>query len=284
MLITQDMLPNLDTLTKYPSIPTYHIIQGKDLTELRRSIDANNGGLILSEKFDGTGARIIFGPGDDIYIGSRGDILTRLGDFVPNKELGIVAALRPIAERLAREVYVGAPDGLITVVYGEVYGGKATDAWQQYGDGEARFRVFDMADFSVSHLEEPVEALAAWRENAGEHAWYPETILQGTTAMLGLGLTTRLGEVERDDLPQTIADTLEFGVFYRDTTDGPGLSEGLVISDRLRKHRLKIRWKDYEKVMRKRTQANAIAARIANQQAALLRKKITKEGSRTPNK
>lgn len=292
MRLTRELLSKIESMTQFPKIHTFHAITDKQLTEIRRGITNYFGGLTISEKFNGANVRMIFWPDETILIASRSNILTCVGDFVYNDELGIVETMLPIAMRIAREVYLDQSSCIVRVIYGEVYGGKATQAWRNYGDGESRFRMFDMADFDISRLEWSIEDLASWRDNKGEQAWYPEALLQDTSDRLDLPLTTRLAVMERNDLPQTIADVLEWGAFYRKTTDGPGESEGVVITNRLHSGdrdsgnlgRLKIRWRDYDKEMRRRQEVAAEVARLGRVQAALARKQIGKEGSRIPNR
>ena len=112
-------LKALNSLTKYPSIPTYH------------HLDPRNGGLteeavpfagqvIGSEKVDGTNSRIIMLPGGGYLLGSREELLYARGDLIGNPALGIVEHLKPVAERLTPP----AGDDPITVYYLETYGGK----------------------------------------------------------------------------------------------------------------------------------------------------------------
>lgn len=81
-------LRKLNSITKYPSIATYHSMGGKGrLQEELLNPVPPNAELDASEKLDGTNTRIIVLPGDPVatyFIGSREDLLTYQHDLVPN--------------------------------------------------------------------------------------------------------------------------------------------------------------------------------------------------------
>lgn len=59
-----------------------------------------NGPVTLTEKVDGTNSRIIVLPDGSYLIGSREELLYARGDLIGNPALGIVDALRDVAENL----------------------------------------------------------------------------------------------------------------------------------------------------------------------------------------
>ncbi len=66
-------LNKLNSMTKYPSIPTYHALGDKGaLLEQTVSFD---GEIILTEKIDGTNSRIVLLPDGNFVLGSREELL-----------------------------------------------------------------------------------------------------------------------------------------------------------------------------------------------------------------
>ena len=250
-------LPALGTLTRYPSIPTHLPLEKGRLREDQGDQFGDHPGpIVLTEKVDGTNARITVPPGEAgdpgrvrYLIGSRSEWLTAAGDLVANPAMGIVGAVRDIADRLAAKPH---PTALLTY-YGEVYGGSINGAGKQYaGTGAVGFRLFDVArceDYR-ERLTLPPEELSAWREGGGP-AFLTEDELAGTAARFDLPLTPRLGEV--DGLPGTLADGLalleQFVPETRAALDdtAAGSPEGVVARTRDRRGITKLRLADYRK-------------------------------------
>jgi hypothetical protein len=169
-------------------------------------------------------------------------LLYAKGDLIGNPQLGIVDALKPIAERIS-------PDyGVVIVYYFEVYGGKTTKNSKQYtGSGAVGVRLFDVAMILNSDeiLDLPIEKIAAWRDNGGQN-FYDESMLQ----KLGLPLTPRVG-IEKVPVGRT--ETHEWlkskiSVTRAELDDGAGYRpEGLVIRLEDRSKIAKIRFEDYER-------------------------------------
>lgn len=144
----------LNSITKYPSIPVYHEMGDRGrLTEKR--VDMGEGPWTVTEKVDGTNARIILTPKGWV-IGSREELLCAQGDLVGNPALGIVQALRDYADKLDDEFTF--PDR-IRVFYQEVYGGRTSQAARCYTADKDVFgaMVFDVAEL----FEGKVQSLAA---------------------------------------------------------------------------------------------------------------------------
>jgi hypothetical protein len=108
-------LRQLNSATKYPSIPTYHLTERGELTAERVAFP---GPVLVTEKVDGTNARIILTPDGEFVIGSRENLLAARGDLIGDPAMGIVEHLRATAETFV------AARSQVTVFYGELYGAK----------------------------------------------------------------------------------------------------------------------------------------------------------------
>ncbi len=249
-------LARLSTMTKYPSIPTYHPLDptnGAVLDEARRPPP---GEVVATEKVDGTNARVALLPDGSYLIGSREEWLYARGDLLANPALGIAEAVRPVAERLPTE------PGAVVVVYGEVYGGKVTAASRQYtSKREVGYRVFDVARVENFEelLEKPAEELATWREGGGQ-AFLPEDELQAFTEAHGLKLTPRVARFPGRDLPTKPDAVLTFLEELLPTSrarldaGAGGEPEGLVVRTADRGWVVKLRVEDYQRAKRRRKQ------------------------------
>ncbi|GAA3188580.1 RNA ligase family protein [Dactylosporangium siamense] len=242
----------LNSLTKYPSIPTYHTLDPRD-GGLTDPATVFPGGVIATEKVDGTNSRIVLLPDGSYLIGSREELLYAKGDLIGNPALGIVEQLKPLASRLP------TGDG-IRVYYLELYGGKVGGAAKQYTRDPARFgwRLFDVAD--VADWQEPLTwppaRISAWRESGGR-PWVAEDGLVTLAAAAGLELTPRVWHRPGGSLPAEIAAMHELLTSSLPTTlvglDGvAGRAEGLVLRAPDRSVIAKARFQDYERTLRRR--------------------------------
>ena len=247
-------LDRLNSLTKYPSIPTYHRLDPSNgsLTEVAIEFE---GPVVLTEKIDGTNARIVCLPDGSYLIGSRGELLLAKGDLIGNPALGIVDALREVADRVCSD----RREDAIVIYFGEVYGGKVTQASKQYtGERRVGFRLFDVAEIGsyADVLGLPKAAISEWRESGGQ-SYLPESRLQEAARRLDLDLTPRLGEVEA--LPGSVeeADAL-LGEIIPETLSAldpkaGGQPEGLVARTEDRSQIAKLRFSDYRRTLKYRS-------------------------------
>jgi hypothetical protein len=167
----------LNSMTKYPSIPTYHTLDPKNGGLIEGETIAFPGTVLGTEKVDGTNARIISLPDGNFLLGSREELLYAKGDLIGNPALGIVAALREVADGLAP-----VEGDVVRVHFLEVYGGKVTAASKQYtGTKAVGFRLFDVAviDDYRAVLAKDAAAVSAWRD-AGGQPWLDEDALTAT--------------------------------------------------------------------------------------------------------
>ncbi|MFI7608345.1 RNA ligase family protein [Micromonospora sp. NPDC049366] len=247
-------LKAINSMTKYPSIPTYHSLDPRN-GGLREECVEFTGPVTLTEKVDGTNGRIVVLPDGSYLIGSREELLYARGDLIGNPALGIVDALRPVAETLTRV----AEDERITVYYLEVYGGKVTGASRNYtGSRQVGHRLFDVAELDdpATLLGWPAERIAAWRDGGGQR-FLPEDDLLSRATALGLAPAPRLDTVAAADLPREVEKMSAYLADRAPRTlvalDGPaGPSEGIVLRSADRSVIAKARFQDYERTLRRR--------------------------------
>ncbi|WBB68103.1 RNA ligase family protein [Micromonospora sp. WMMD812] len=248
-------LKAINSMTKYPSIPTYHRLDPRNGGLLEECVEFT-GPVTLTEKIDGTNGRIVVLPDGSYLIGSREELLYARGDLIGNPALGIVDALRPVAETVG----AAAADERLTVFYLEVYGGKVTAASRNYtGSRQVGHRLFDVAvlDEPAALLDWPAERIAAWRDGGGQR-FLSEDDLLGRASVLGLATVPRLDTVAADDLPREVEKMHAYLTDRSPRTlvplDGPaGAAEGIVLRSADRSVIAKARFQDYERTLKRRT-------------------------------
>lgn len=240
-------LRRVNSLTKYPSIPTFHTLDPRTGELLDEHVDFP-GVVLVTEKVDGTNGRIITLPDGTWLVGSREELLTARGDLVHNPMLGIVDALRDVADDLTMQ------DDVIRVFYLEVYGGKIGKQGKHYGPGVGRrlFDVVEVADYEEL-LARPREQISSWREHGGQR-FLPELELARWTTD-DVELTPRLSAAL---LPTDVAQVRDWlGDLLPATRaalgdHAPGRAEGVVVRTLDRSAVAKIRFEDYDRTLRAR--------------------------------
>ncbi|MFM9452544.1 RNA ligase family protein [Streptomyces europaeiscabiei] len=244
----------LNSAAKYPQIDTYHEI---DRGRLLEKTVAFCGEVYLTEKVDGTNARIIVAPNGDFVLGNREHLLYARGDFIANPAEGIVDALRGLAGRIT------APEAGLRVYYLEVYGmhsgGKITRASAEYTGSQAvGYRLFDAASIAPDVLTQPVEAISAWRKNGGQR-FHTEQELSAAAEQNAVALTPRLGSVPSSELPTGLKEMQDFLAEQLPATraalddGGTGRPEGIVLRTADRSVIAKARFEDYARTFNSRT-------------------------------
>ncbi|MDM9583579.1 RNA ligase family protein [Nostoc sp. GT001] len=232
-------------MTKYPSIPTYHSLGDKG-TLLEETVKFD-GEVILTEKIDGTNSRIILLPDGNFVLGSREELLFAKGDLIGNPALGIVDALKGVADSLPQV------QNSITVAYLELYGGKITAASKQYtAQQNVNWRLFDVAVLTNIEIlfTKVVQQLAAWRDNGGQ-VFLNEEELSKAAIDYGFELTPRITTIPA--LPVSIQETHEFLKKIIPKTNvaldegAKGRAEGIVARTISRSAIAKLRFEDYER-------------------------------------
>lgn len=253
-------LEALNSATKYPSIQTYHVLGERG--SLTDEVTGFHGDVVLSEKIDGSNSRIIRLPDGDWLIGSREELLTARGDRVWNPALGIVAALRELADGLKAggveaEGGEGGFEGIM-VFFLETYGARIGGQAKQYtGTGRVGYRMFDLALIPLDVLGWDRGRIAAWREGGGR-PFASESVLQRVAGAAGIELTPRLATIPADALPTSVADThawltgtLPATLAGLDAGAG-GRAEGIVLRTIDRGVIAKARFQDYERTLKRK--------------------------------
>jgi hypothetical protein len=242
----------LNSMTKYPSIPTYHEMGDKG--KLQDSAFSMQGPFEVTEKIDGTNARIVLFE-DDWFLGSREELLYAKEDRIGNPALGIVENLKSIASDFS--FYHFSVPGYIYVIYGELFGGKTSSKAKNYGL-ICGYRVFDVAAYPLELYQkfqvDGVRTISGWRENVARSHFLStndmEDFLNGAIAIV-----PHLEIIE--DLPVTIKDTYDF---LRDTISetfckldetAKGKPEGVVVKTLDHRYAAKIRFQDYERAIKR---------------------------------
>lgn len=169
-----DVQQRLNSLTKYPAIPTFHEIDDKTgMLDGSKPVDFGGQLVSVTEKIDGTNARIIVFPDGRFVIGSRENLLACSRDWILNPELGIVKELWDTASDLAN-LATFSDSSAVRVYFFEVYGGRIGQAWKNYNKSGEKFghRLFDVIEFPEEMFTEvmsrPREHIASWRQHGGQ--------------------------------------------------------------------------------------------------------------------
>lgn len=239
----------LNSATKYPSIPTYHRLDPESKGRLTEEPTGFTDRVILTEKVDGTNARIVIGRGGDWVIGEREEFLTARGDRIANPAQQIVSSLSSLDKDGL------SPLGDITVYYLEAYGGSIGRSAKQYTSTRALgYRLFDVAVISREILDWPVERVSSWRKRGGQ-TFLPESELQSVAYQCQIPLTPRLGTVDARALPATLTGMSKWLIEALPSTHvgldggGKGQAEGLVLRSPDRSVIAKARIADYRRTL-----------------------------------
>ena len=247
----------LNTITKYPSILTYHELgkKGTVIEELTNQYYecSDDEELEGTEKVNGTNTRIII-CGQDYLIGTREEIIYAKGDRIQNDKQSILSNCIPIAEKIIHYNHVS--DDELIVIYGENYGKDIGDSYKNYTTKEVAFRVFDMWSMKVDDIKEllslELNKLATWREH-GNQPYFDINKLKAYCRILKLEKTPVLFTIKKKELPTSIEDMYKFLSQFKDTRVGLdciGKSEGFVVRSSDRKYIKKIRFEEYEKTLK----------------------------------
>ena len=248
-------LNKLNSMTKYPSIPTYHTLSPKDGCLEEPVVEFPKSTVYATEKLDGTNSRVILMPDDKFLIGSRKEFLCYGDDIIYNQSLGIVDIMRDTAEKISlkRDVHE-----YIMVFFFESYG-KGINS-KAYSTKSTSHRMFDIAFISEDQfkdmIEWPIEKISAWRENGGQ-SFFSIDKQRDIAKVIGIETVPDVLEIGADFMPKTLEDALKFLEDNIPSTQaaiddsGKGDPEGLVFRSSDRKVIAKARYEDYKKTFKK---------------------------------
>ncbi|WP_055531343.1 RNA ligase family protein [Streptomyces graminilatus] len=248
-------LESLNSATKYPSILTFHE-RGPKQGTLVEEATVFEGNVLLTEKVDGAGTRIVVFSNGEYVICSREELLYARGDLIANPKDGVVEALRPVADALWTP---GGGGTQVLVLYLEVYGGKiGRNSGQYTGQDQVGVRLFDAAMVPGDVLSRTPAEASSWREHGGQ-TFFTEEELQAVSARQGIALTPRLGTIPASQVPTGIEEMHAFLVSRLPATrvaldaEAGHRPEGIVLRAEDRTVIAKARLKDYENTLRRRS-------------------------------
>jgi hypothetical protein len=254
--IRQIDLGKLNSMTKYPSILTYHKLGDKGILLPEVQIPFT-GRIIGTEKVDGTNARMIFCPDESVLVGSREDLLWERRDLIGNPSMGIVDAIRDKVHSLYRQLC--QPDR-IAVYFMEVYGARIGGAAKNYTKADKiGFRLFDVVQLEMEKFAEllslPNDKIAGWREGGGQSFASADEIIHLAKAS-GFETVPPLFDMDAAQLPAELAETYEFLLSFPESRckldeQGFGVPEGVVVRTESRSQIAKIRREDYQRTLKR---------------------------------
>ncbi|UKS30852.1 RNA ligase family protein [Paenibacillus sp. HWE-109] len=253
----------INSLTKYPSILTYHELGERGrltngLSDSKGFSDSDD--VFVYEKVDGENSRIILFKNNhneiDYLIGSREELLYAKGDRIGNPYGNIAEFLKPLVERIIDDISL-ENDWALSVIYQESYGGK-TKAAKNYTESKTQgYRVFDVFSLKQDEfdtlLELPLEKIAEWRDH-GNQPFYDEVEKKRFVENMELEFAPLLDTVKGSEFPISLENTFSLLKKFESTIvgiDASGKSEGIIVRTSDRGRIRKIRFEDYERTFRK---------------------------------
>lgn len=257
-----DGLRKLNSITKYPSILTYHNLgpKGSLVDSLVENMSFENKPIYITEKIDGTNSRIVFitdanGAAVDYIIGSREELLFARGDRIINPALGVVNNLKPVADAivLLSDGNIPLMPNTMYCLYGETYGGNINGAKQYSGHGAYGIRFFDMWQTPLDHVEDllqmDIDQISRWREHSGQ-PFVCVDVLKEFCDKFDLNRVPYIRETVGTEIPHDLQGVWDWMQEFATSTaqidsDGKGMSEGVVVRYADRSLIRKIRFEDY---------------------------------------
>lgn len=254
----------LNSLTKYPSIETFHKINKKTLLDTLtedRKLTSKEEVLYFSEKIDGTNTRVLI-SGNEYIIGSREDLLygNIQGYIKPqSNDKTINAIIKTGIEIAERILKINSPDPkVLFVLYGETFGGNIGKQCKNYSkSGITDFRLFDSFTIEESDImtlfEKSIDQISSWRKK-GNQPFVSLVELTNISKLYNIHQVPSVMIGKLKEIPTTLQDTYEFIEQFATTKVGLdviGRSEGIVVRDINRKYIRKLRFEDYEKTFKK---------------------------------
>lgn len=254
-------LTKLNSITKYPSILTYHKLAEREKDGLIEELISTSTfedeeKINIYEKIDGENSRIVLigdGKEVDYFIGSRKELLHAKGDRISIPTGNIANYFKSIAEDISEELK--GFEGLI-VIYFESYGGNTPKTKNYSNDKTQNGRIFDVFELTKDEFGELLSKdsnyIANWRDNGNQPYYSCEKRVE-LAEKLKLTTAPLLDSTKGKNIPKSIKDVYNWLNNYKETKVGInsiGKSEGVIIRTNNREKIAKIRFEDYEKTFR----------------------------------
>ena len=253
--IRQIDLGKFNSMTKYPSILTYHNLGEKGILQETVQIPFE-GRVIGTEKVDGTNTRMIFCPDLSVVVGSREDLLWERRDLIGNPAMDIVQAVKETVHRLFEKLC--RPDR-IAVYFVEVFGRNIGGGAKNYTkEGKVGFRLFDVV--FIENFEEmlgwPAQEIAGWRDGGGQ-AYVDADQIVHIANDIGFQSVPVLFDLNASEIPTDLEETHQFLLRFETSeckldSEANGVPEGVVVRSPDRRRIAKIRREDYERTLKRR--------------------------------
>ena len=260
IMLNVNALKALNSMTKYPSILTYHNLgdKGSLVDSLVEDTKFGDRDVYITEKIDGTNSRaVIFtdntGSVEDYLIGSREDLLHAKGDRIIIDTLGIVANMKDIVAAIELLGENKLEPNKMYCVYGETYGGKINAHKQYSGHNAFGLRIFDMFKMDIEKVKEMVEwdaaVISSWREHAGQPFVSVDELEEFCNEYF-LVRVPYLKVIKGTEIPETLQGVWDWMQAYKNSVaaidaNALGMSEGIVVRYSDRSLIRKIRFEDY---------------------------------------
>lgn len=201
------------------------------------------GDVIATELLDGVTCRVVLFADGSYLVGNPHRWLYASGDVIGDASLGVVKAVRPLAEKLSATAHV-EPDTVL-VMYGELFGGKTPAAARYTGRKEVGYRTSDVARVPL-HDED------------SEVTFLPEKELTAFASEHGLQLVPRVARFPARDLPTkpaavlTLMEELLPGSRCRLDADADDHPAGLIVRSPDRGWVAALRFDDYRRAKKRK--------------------------------
>lgn len=252
-----------NSLTKYPSIMTYHKM-GKGILEEKINMPEQDRdqNVYISEKIDGINMRILILNGDYV-IGSREEFIYAKGDRAVSPNIkDYIGYMISTAEDLIRSKAIKRD--VLYCIYGELYGSKIQSAWKRYTSSKDTYgyRIFDVWDmpvleFATMYDSMTPDAASNWRES-NRQPWYDVYALSSFVEATNLDTVPYIKHDSLKNIPEDKEGAFLYLLDFQKTIidlDGSKKNctdaEGIVIRTENRDYISKLRFADYAKTFRK---------------------------------
>jgi len=266
MTWTHEQLMKINSMTKYPSIETYHPINHIGMLDESCPMIMGEPDDMVSvyEKIDGANSRIVILPGEidshsDILIGSREELLHYETDVLWRQEYGIVPTLRKLV--MDEDMHHARnTSNKIIVLYLETYGHPAHRkvAKNYSSDGTLGSRLFDIIEIEYDQwsnmLSWDLDQIAIWRNN-GNQDFYAVDEFEAEAKILGIKTVPHVARLRAEEMPTDIEGCFEWMSRLLPETyaaldeKADKKPEGIVIRNYDRSRIAKLRFQNYLRTM-----------------------------------